>query len=369
MVARRHDEKSGSLLYIERADARPAACLDHQTSEPKMSDPTNPPEDSASRLLREFENSPAQRLAREMADSPSARLAREMANSPTARLAREIAESPTAKLAQKMAELPTAKLAREMADSPSAKLARELAESPTGKLARELVLADSGVMATAKKVAALKPITIDTGITRAFAAIKPIEIDPSLAKAIADFKHYELDPGIAKSFAKIEPIEIAPGLAQAISEAQKALTDFGRPYGGLAEAARAIEEQSRTFQKSLVASLGGTVGDVARMNQWASTLGRIASPDIGRLYPNLPTLASEVARLHESTLNALARPTGMDRDRLSAMLGLSYGFSGSIEATRLKMSAFAGVTHMLGAQSRAQNDAYRFALWRLAHAA
>ena len=279
-----------------------------------MSDPTSPAEDSASRLLREFENSPAQRLAREMADSPSVRLVREMTNSPTARLVREIAESPTAKLAremanspaaklaQKLAESPTTRLAREMADYPSAKLARELAESPTAKLAREFVTADG----------------------------------------------------------------VKPGLAHAISEAQKALIDFGKPYGGFTEAVRAIEEQSRSFQQSLVASLGGPVGNVARMNQWASTLGRIASADIGRLYPNLPTLASEVACLHESTVKALPRPPGMDQDRLSAMLGLSYGFNGSIEATRLKMSTFAGVTDMFGARSRSQDDAYRslFGAWR-----
>jgi hypothetical protein len=300
-----------------------------------MSDPTDPPEDSASRLLRE------------LAASPTAKLARELAASPTAKLARELAQSPTAKLAREMAESPAARLARGMA----------LAQRP------ELT---GAVAAAAKVFADLKPLQVDTAVTKALAQFKPMPVDAGVAKALAGIKPIEIDASIAKAFAQSKPIEVTPGLAKAISEAHKALSDFGKPYGGLGKAVSALEEQSRALQKLLVASLGGSIGNIARANQWASTLGKIELPEITKLYPKLPNVAAEVARLHDSVLKSLTGPTGAEQERISAMLGLSQGLSASLEITRLKMSAFAGVTDALGTQTRAWDEAYRslFGEWR-----
>ena len=98
-----------------------------------MSDPTDPPEDSASRLLREFQ--------------------------------------------LKIANLPTAKLALDMAESPTARLAREMA------LAQRLEL--TGAVAAATKVFAdLKPLQVDTVVTQALAQLKPMPIDAGVAKAL-----------------------------------------------------------------------------------------------------------------------------------------------------------------------------------------
>ena len=308
---------------------------------------TDPPEDAASRLLRKFQDSPIQRMAREIANSPTAKLARELAESPTAKLARELAQSPTAKLAREAAESSTARLAREMA----------LAQRP------EL----TGALATAAKVCAdLKPLQIDPAVTKTLAQFKPIPIDPDVAKPLAGIKPIVIEPSIAMAFTQTKPIEVAPGLTKAISEVHRALTDFGKPYGVLAKAVSAIEEQNRAFPKSLVASLGGSIGNIARVNQWTGTLGKIEPPEITKLYPKLPNVAAEVVRLHDSVLKSLTGPIGADQVRISALLGLNHEFSAGLEITRLKMSAFAGVTDRLGTWTRASDEAYRslFGEWR-----
>jgi hypothetical protein len=249
-----------------------------------------------------------------------------------------------------LAESPTAKLARQLAESPTAKLAQELAQSPTAKVARELA----------------QPLLTDPALAEALAQFKPSLIDSGVAKALAGIKPIGIDPSIAKAFAQIKPIEVTPALASTISEAQKALTDFGKSYGGLAKAVSVFEEQNRGFQKSLVASLGGSIGDMARVSQWASTLARIELPEITKLYPKLPNVAAEVARLHDTVLKSLTRPIGADQARIRAMLGLTHEFSAILETTQFKMSAFAAVTDKLGTQTRAWDEAYRslFGQWR-----
>jgi hypothetical protein len=270
-----------------------------------MSDPTDPPEDP---VLREFQNSPAQKIAREMANSPGAKLAREMADSPAAKLAQQYAESPMAKLTRQVADSPAIALARQLADSPTDKFLRDMGESPTANLAREVGLISNREL---------------SGITAAAKAFAGITIDPSVAKALAGLKPLQIDPSVANAFAQIKSIAIAPEFAKAISEVHKALSDFGNAFAGIANAVKAIEEQNRFFQKSLVASLGGMIGDVARMSQWASTLGRMELADISSLYPTLPNAAAEVARLHGS-MASLPGFVSMDQKHMSAMLGLDH---------------------------------------------
>jgi hypothetical protein len=312
-----------------------------------MSDPTDPPKDPK---LPEFHNSPAQKSAREMVNSPGAKLAREMANSPAATLAQQYADSAAAKLTRELAGSPAVELVRQLADSPTAKFLRDMGESPTAKLSREIGLISNREL---------------SGITAAAKAFAGITIDPSVAKALAGLKPLQIDPSVANAFAQIKSIAIAPEFAKAISEVHKALSDFGNAFGGIANAVKAIEEQNRFFHKPLVASLGGMIGDVARMSQWASTLGRMELADISSLYPTLPNAAAEVARLHGS-MASLPGSVSMDQKHISAMLGLDHEFSSSLEATRLKMSAFAGVTDVLGTQTSAWNETYRalFGEWR-----
>jgi hypothetical protein len=310
-----------------------------------MSDPPDPPEDPAAALLREFQNSPSQKLTSELAKSPSAQLAREMANSPAAKLLQEYAASPAAKLARELAESPTAKLARELSQSPAAAILHDV-ESPATQLARGIGLPSSvELTAMASTAKMLAGITIDPGVANMLAGVKPLHIESPFADAIA----------------KIKPIAIPPEFASAVNEARRIFSDFGNACGGFANAMKAIEEQ-----KSLVASLAGTIGDVARMSQWASTLGRIEVADISKLYPALPNLAAEVTRLHDSMFTSLPRSIGVDQQSLSAVLGLDQSLSASLESTRFKMSAFAGVTDMIGPQTSAWREAYQslFGEWR-----
>jgi hypothetical protein len=183
-----------------------------------------------------------------------------------------------------------------------------------------------------------------------------ITIDPSVANMLAGVKPFHIESPFADAIAKIKLIAIPPEFAAAINEARRVFSDFGNAHGGFANAMKAIEEQ-----KSLVASLAGTVGDVARMSQWAGTLGRIEVADISKLYPALPNLTAEVTRLHESIGSI-----GLDQQSLSAVLGLDHSLSASLESTRFKMSAFAGVTDMIGPQTSAWREAYQslFGRWR-----
>jgi hypothetical protein len=170
-------------------------------------------------------------------------------------LVQEYAASPAAKLARELAESPAAKLARELSQSPAAALLRDL-ESPAAKLARGIGLPSSAeqtsMASTAKMLAG---ITIDPGVANMLGGAKPLQIDPSVADA----------------FAKIKPIAIALEFAKTISEAHKVFSDFENAHGCLANAVTTIVEQNRSLEQSLLSSLGGTIGDVARMNQWAST--------------------------------------------------------------------------------------------------
>lgn len=292
-----------------------------------MSDPTDPPEDPAAALLREFQNSPTQKLMSELANSPSAQLAREMANSPAAKLLQEYAGSTAAKLARDLAESPAAAILRDVEST--AKLARGIGLPSSAEL--------TAMASTAKMLA---------GIT----------IDPSVANMLAGVKQLHIESPFADAIAKIKQTAIPPEFAAAINEARRAFSDLGNANGGFANAMKAIEEQ-----ESLVASLAGTVGDIARMSQWASTLGRIEVADISKLYPALPNLTAEVTRLHESI-----GFIGVDQRNLSAVLGLDHSLSASLESTRFKMSAFAGVTDIIGPQTSAWREAYQslFGEWR-----
>lgn len=238
----------------------------------------------------------------------------------------------------------------EPAKPPTAKSARDLVQPSTAKLLRVFA----------------EPPHVNQALTRVLAQFKLRPIDPGMAKALAGIKPIEIDPSIARALAQIRPIKVMPGLAKSISEAEKALADFGKSYGGIAKAISAFEQQNRLFQRSLVASLGGSIGDIARAGQLASTLAKIELPEIAKLYPNHPNVAAEVTRIHDTVLKSITGPIRADQARLSAMLGLRHEFSAILETTRFKMTAFAALTDGIGLQTPALDEAYRslFGQWR-----
>jgi hypothetical protein len=271
-----------------------------------MSDPIDPPDDSSFSLLSDVQNSPAEESARALVDSSPVKPTREF----------------TALVAM---------LAR-----------RE-------DLPQWAKLIDAAAPA-AKALAHLKRIAEGSEFAKALACIKPIDIDPSFASA----------------FAQMKSMEIPPEFARTISEAQKALSNFSQPNAALAKMIDAIKDQNHAIQRSLLASLGGSFNDIVRVNQWTSMLAKIEQPEISKFYTSLPTVATEVGGLHDSLLKSLTGSIAEDQKRLSAMLGLGQEMSASLEATRFKMSAFAGITDMLGVQTRAWHEAYRslFGEWR-----
>ncbi|WFU14399.1 hypothetical protein [Bradyrhizobium sp. CB3481] len=315
-----------------------------------MSDPTHPTDDPAAAPRRKLQNSPAPKSASELVNTPSVKLAREIATSPAAKLVQDYAASPQFKVARELADSPAAKLARELSHSPAAALLRDM-KSPATELARGIGLPSSAEL---------------QGITTAAKMLAGFTIDPGIAKMLAAMKSARVDPSVADAFAKLKTIAIAPEFANAIREARRVFSDLENAQGGFYKAVKAIAQQNRSLETSLMASLGGSVADVARMSQWASTLGKLPVTDISKLYPALPNIAAEVTYLQRSMLKPLSASISMDQQQLSAVLGLDHRLNASFEATRFKMSAFAGVTDLIGAQTPAWREAYQslFGQWR-----
>ncbi|WEJ11758.1 hypothetical protein [Sinorhizobium prairiense] len=121
-------------------------------------------------------------------------------------------------------------------------------------------------MALAAKLNAIQPLAIDHARLASIGAIMP-SIEPKVISAIQG----------------VQPLKIDPSLASAVSQMQRALEQAMAPLGGIGSAIKQFEQQHRAVQKSLLASLAGPVGDIAKTSQWASTLGRIDTPDITKL--------------------------------------------------------------------------------------
>jgi hypothetical protein len=302
-------------------------------------DPFNLPETAAERLAREILDPPAERLRRDYEASSAARLALEYANPPT-----QLAE-------------------REMALALRSEFTGATAEAAKLLADHNPVAIDPSVLAAMGQI---KPIRIDPGLVKAMAEFKPMAIDPELLERINGAVAIKFDPRIAAALGSIKPIEIDPGLGGAIAEAQKALAGFGEPYGGIAEAVRAIEDQQRSFAASLIATLGSTIGDATRVNQWALALGRIAVPDIASVFAGAPNVAAQVEQMHAAVHANLTGIVGRNQAEMSAMLGLGHKFGAVLETTSFKMSAFAGITDVGGVRTSAWDEAYQslFGAWR-----
>jgi hypothetical protein len=106
----------------------------------------------------------------------------------------------------------------------------------------------------------------------------------------------------------------------------------------------------------------GQLSAFAQANQWASCLANAPLNRLQSLYPGLTAVADldtiqKAARIASGARGVLTMRTA---------LGLVAGFDASFEGTRLKLSAFAGVSSVYGLDSSATVAAYQsvFGNWR-----
>src|SRR5690606_13211444 len=92
-----------------------------------------------------------------------------------------------------------------------------------------------------------------------------------------------IDPKVIAAIQGLEPLKIDPSLASAASQAQRAVEEAMRPLRDIGSTIKQFEEQQRTVRKSLLASLAGPFGEIAKTSQWASTIGRTDTRDITRV--------------------------------------------------------------------------------------
>lgn len=259
-------------------------------------------------------------------------------------------------------------LAREQGKSAARKLAEAYNDLPSRKLARDIAFGlrpdITSAAATAKMMAESQIFKPDPGITAALATLKPLTIDRGLADMVASINRPVIDPTVMNALQGIQPLKIDPSLAQAVREAHKALEDAMRPLGGVAKALKAFEEQQRAVQQSLVASLGGPVGEVAKASQWASTIGMFSSSDLNKLIGG--DLVTTVKSMREAISRTFTDVARRDQEHMSAILGLTSPVSDQLAATQLKMSVLAGVGETVSPFSNIQVEAYHslFGDWR-----
>ncbi|GGD84329.1 hypothetical protein GCM10011515_00100 [Tsuneonella deserti] len=267
------------------------------------------------------------------------------------------------RLARDYLESPAVKMAQDYLESPAAKLARDFANSPAQQLARQAALGlgpNFGAADTARMEAIRRALEPPAGLAAKLSAFEPIAIEQAKLGAIMP----SIDPSVIKAIQGLEPLKIDPALGRAMQEAQKSLDEMMRPFGGIGSAIAHFEEQQRAVQKSLVASLAGPIGDIAKTGQWVSALARADMPDVAGLFGgSLGTALDDVrARIATTFTGAIAA----DQAKMSALLGLDGRFAAEFETTRLKMSALAGIGEAFGPRSSLRLDAYHslFGEWR-----
>lgn len=273
---------------------------------------------------------------------------------------------PTKRIARDYLESPSIRMARELYDSPVAKLARDYANSPAQQIVKQAALGLGpafGVAETARMEAMRKMREPTTALTAQLNAIRPLAIDHAKLASIGAIIP-SIDPKVIAAIQGVQPLKIGPSLANAISQAQRALEEAMRPLGGIGSAIKQFEEQQRTVQKSLLASLAGPFGDIAKTSQWASALSRIDTPDVAKLLGGgLGTVVDDMRGVIAKNFIGSA---ALDQAKMSAMLGLTGRFEADFAATQLKMSALAGISEAFDRRSHFQFDAYHslFGEWR-----
>ncbi|MBY3416308.1 hypothetical protein HFN87_23825 [Rhizobium laguerreae] len=139
----------------------------------------------------------------------------------------------------------------------------------------------------------------------------------------------------------------------ALASASSGITDT---YARLAE--KISFHRDPTFQ-----SMSEQLGSLTRTNQWASSLAALSSPSFAGLYSR----QLEAAKLNEIRDAALAISHSASASaQLRVSLGLGGGLPGEFQATRLKLSAFAGAGDIHGFVAPSAISAYQnlFGEWR-----
>ncbi len=253
---------------------------------------------------------------------------------------------------------PSVKLARELFDGPAAKLAREYANSPTQQLAKQIALARGpafGSPETASIDAMRQLIEPSTTLAATLNAIQPLAIEnASLASIYATIP--TIDPKVIAAIQSLEPLKIDPSLVSAISQARQRLEELMRPLGGVTSAIKQFEEQQLDVQAPLLASLAGPLGEIAKTSQWASTLGRINTPDLTKLLGD--GLGTAVDEMRNAIAQNFVGSAAIDQIKMSEMLGLTARSDFDFATTHIKMSALAGVGEVFNRRSHFQLDAY-----------
>jgi hypothetical protein len=270
------------------------------------------------------------------------------------------------RLARDYLESPSVKMARELYDSPAAKLARDYANSPAHQLAKQVALglgSPFGAAETARMDAMRDMLGPTAALASRLSGTQPFAIDHAKLASMGAVVP-SIDPKVLAAIQGVQPLKIDPSLASAVSQAQRTLEEAMAPLGGVASAVKQFEEQHRALQKSLLASLAGPFGDIAKTSQWASTLGRIDNRELNKLLGG--SLGAVVGDMREAIAKNFIGSAAIDQAKMSAILGLTSRFEADFAATQLKMSALAGIGTAFDQSSHFQLDAYHslFGEWR-----
>lgn len=263
-------------------------------------------------------------------------------------------------------EAPSVKLARELYASPTTELAREYANSPAQQLAKQGALGLSpafSVAETAHMETMRKMLEPATALTETLNAIQPLAIDHAKFVSIGGIIP-SIDPKVSAAIQGVQPLNIDLPLASVVSHAQRVIEDAMGPVGSIGSVIKQLEEQQFTVEKSLLASLAGPFGDVAKTSQWMSTLGQVDTPDIAKLLGG--GLGTVVDDMHAMISKSFIGSAALNQAKMSEILGLTPRLDADFAATKIKMSAFAGIGEAFDRRSHFQLDAYHslFGEWR-----
>jgi hypothetical protein len=153
-------------------------------------------------------------------------------------------------------------------------------------------------------------------------------------------------------------------LSQTASATQRALEDAAKPYGGVAQMMREIENQRRSVDEFLKAPGILEAIEEARRGHWASAFAGYKISDLSKLYGgSLDTVLSSAAEQSRHILSS----TPVADAATAAAIKASYPLDSLIAGVSAKMTVIAGVTAVSGVETPAYDAAFHGLLgdWRL----
>lgn len=169
----------------------------------------------------------------------------------------------------------------------------------------------------------------------------------------------------AHAMSDLQWFNASRSMMDSVLESRRAIEDLSKPFGGIALMMSSITAQHAQTDKLFRETLGGTIGELVRKYQWESVLGSHDIAKLNALFPPQSFLQEEVARLHRET-QAAFNGFGIEQARMRDALGLKLSIDASLNVTQLKMSAFAGITDMVGSFAPSRTLVYEslFGTWR-----